>query len=41
MNDELTELLSAARKVAEAARPKEFEVDLDDFPLPVLRGCCA
>ena len=31
MNDELTELLSAAQKVAEAARPKEFEVDLADF----------
>ena len=31
MNDELTELLAAARKVAEAARPKEFEVDLGDF----------
>jgi len=31
VNDELTELLSAAQKVAEAARPKEFEVDLADF----------
>ena len=31
MNDELTELLKAAGKVAQAARPKEFELDLEDF----------
>jgi glutamate dehydrogenase len=31
VNDELTELLKAAGKVAQAARPKEFELDLEDF----------
>ncbi|MCB0898493.1 MAG: NAD-glutamate dehydrogenase, partial [Actinobacteria bacterium] len=31
MNDELTELLTAARKVAQAGPPMEFEVDLGDF----------
>jgi len=31
VNDELTELLTAARKVAQAGPPMEFEVDLGDF----------